>query len=34
MFWDIFIDSLVLIIVLMVIGQGIAKVLSSHEEKD
>jgi len=32
MFWDIFLDSSLLIVIIIVIGQGVAKLLASHEE--
>jgi hypothetical protein len=34
MFWNIFLNSLLLILAIIVIGQGIAKILSSHEESE
>jgi len=34
MFWSIFLNSLILILIIIVVGQGIAKLLASHEERE
>lgn len=34
MFWDIFLQSLALILVIIVVGQGIATLLSSHKDNN
>jgi len=32
MFWDIFVSSLILIVVILVLGLVVTKLLSSHDE--